>query len=64
MRRYTDTVTGLNSQMISIKHGVDVIHYFYHLIRGNECRNTQFNNGAKKLEVLLVFADYSYLASS
>jgi len=25
--------------------------------------NTQFINGAKKLEVLLVFADYLYLVS-
>jgi len=49
--------------MISIKHGVNVIHYFSHLIRANESRNTSFINGAKKLEALLVFADYSYLAS-
>jgi len=49
--------------MISIKHGVDVIHSISHLIRANESRNTYFINGAKKLEALLVFADYSYLAS-
>jgi len=48
--------------MISIKYGVNVIHYFSHLIRANESRNTQFINGAKKLEVLLVFPDYSFLA--
>jgi len=42
--------------MISIKHGVDVIHYFSHLIRANGSRNTQFITGAKKLEALLVFA--------
>jgi hypothetical protein len=28
----------------------------------NECRNIQFINSAKKLEALLVFADYSFLA--
>jgi len=49
--------------MISITHGVDVIHSISHLIRSDESRNTQFINGTKKLEVLLVFADYSYLAS-
>jgi len=32
-RRYTETITWLNSQMISIKHGVDVIHYFSQFIR-------------------------------
>jgi hypothetical protein len=37
--RHTKTIIGLNSQKISIKHGVDVIHYFSHLIRANECRN-------------------------
>jgi len=49
--------------MISIKRGVNVIQYFSHPIRANERRNTQFINGAKKLEVLLAFADYWYLAS-
>jgi hypothetical protein len=34
--RHTDTITRLNSRKISIKHGVDVIHYFSHLIRANE----------------------------
>jgi len=38
-RRHTETITGQNSQPISIKHGVGVIHYFSHLIWGNECRN-------------------------
>jgi len=49
--------------MISIKCGVNAIHYFSHLIRANESRNTQSINSPKKLEQLLVFADYSYLAS-
>jgi len=45
-----------------MKHGVNVIHSISHLIKANESRNTQFINGAK-LEALLVFADYSFLAS-
>jgi len=61
--RYTETITQLSDRKISIKHGVDVIHCISHLIRANERRNTQFINGAKKLEVLLVFADYAFLAS-
>jgi len=48
--------------MISIKHGVDVIHHVSYLIRVNESRNTQFINGAEKLEAPIVFADYSFLA--
>jgi ABC-type uncharacterized transport system ATPase subunit len=62
-RRYTETITQLSDRKISIKHGVNVIHSISHLIRANESRNTQFINGAKKLEALLVFADYSFLAS-
>jgi len=62
--RYTETITWWYSEMISKKHAVDVFHYFSHLIRANECRNTQFINGTKKLEAHLVFADYSYLVSS
>jgi hypothetical protein len=61
--RYTETITQLSDRQISIKHGVDVIHSISHLIRANECRNTQFINSPKKLETLLVFADYSFLAS-
>jgi len=49
--------------MISINHGANVIHNFSHLIRADKSRNTQFINGAKKLEGLLLFADYSLLAS-
>jgi len=61
--RYTETITQLSERKISIKHAVDVIHSISHLIRANDSRNTPFINGAKKLEVLLVFADYSFLAS-
>jgi len=61
--RYTETITQLSNRKISIKHGVDVIHSISHLIRANKSRNTQFINGSKKMEVLLVFADYSFLAS-
>jgi len=62
-RRYTETITQLSDRRISIKHVVDVIHSISHLIRANESRNTQFINGAMNLEGLLVFADYSFLAS-
>jgi len=60
---YTKTITLLSDQKISIQHGVDVSHSISHRIRANESRNTQFINGSKKLEALLVFADYSLLAS-
>ena len=62
-RRYTETITQLSNRKMSIKHGVDVIHSIPHLIRANESRNTEFINGAQKLEALLVFADYSFLGS-
>jgi len=62
-RRYTKTITQLSDRKILIKHGADVIHSISHFIRANESRNTQFINGAKKLEALLVFADYLLLAS-
>jgi hypothetical protein len=62
-RRYTKTITQLTDRKISFKHGVDVIHSISHLIRANTSRNPQFINGAKKLEALLVFADYSFLVS-
>jgi len=61
--RYTETITQLTYQKISIKHGVDVIHSISHLIRAKERRNTQCINGAKKLEALFVFVDYLFLAS-
>jgi len=61
--RYTETLTQLSDRKISIKHAVDVIHSISHHIRANECRNTQFINGAKKVEALVVFADDSFLAS-
>jgi len=60
---YTETITQLSDRKISIKHDVDVIHSISHLFRANESRNTQFINGAKKLEALLVFVDYLFLAS-
>ena len=61
--RYTDTITQLSDRKISIKQGVDVIHSISHLIRVNKSRNTQIINCAKKLEAVLVFAEYSFLAS-
>jgi hypothetical protein len=61
--RYPETITKLSDCKISIKHGVNVIHSISHLIRANECRKIKFINGATKLEVLLVFPDYSFLAS-
>jgi len=48
--------------MISIKHGFNVIHFMSHLITSDKSRNTEFINGGKKLEALLVFADYSLWA--
>jgi hypothetical protein len=57
--QYTEITTQLSNRKISIKHDVNVIHSISHLIRANECRNIQFINGVKKLEALLVFADYS-----
>jgi len=62
--RYTKTIIQLSDRKISIKHDVDVIHFISHLISANESRNTQFINGAKKLEALLVFADYLFLVSA
>jgi len=62
-RRKTETITKLSDRKISIKHVVNVILYISHLFRANKSRNTQFIKGAKKLEALLVFADYSFLAS-
>jgi len=60
--RYTETITQLRDRKISIKHGVDVIHSISHLIRANKSRNTQFIHGGKKLEALIPFADYSFVA--
>jgi len=59
--RYTETISQLSDRKISIKDDVDVVHFISHPIRANESRNTQFINGAKKLDVILVFADYSFL---
>jgi len=59
-RQYTDKIPQLSNHNIFIKH-VDVMHYFCHLIRANENRNTQLINAVKKLEAFLVFADYLFL---
>jgi len=59
----TEIITQLTDRKISIQHGVDVIHSISHLIRANESRNTQFINGAKELEAVIVFANYLFLAS-
>jgi hypothetical protein len=61
--RYTETITQLNSQMIRNNHRADVIQYFSHFIRGNECRNTYIINSTTKLEMVLEFLDHSYLGS-
>jgi len=55
--RYTETITQLTNRKISIKHAVNVIHFIPNLLRADKSRNTQCINGAKKLEVLLVFDD-------
>jgi len=47
--RYTETISWLSSHMIAINHGINVIHYFSHLIRANQRRNAQFINGTMKL---------------
>jgi len=61
-RRNTKTISLLQDRMIPIKRCVDVIHHFSHLIRANECKNIQFINGARKVEVLILFAEYLSLA--
>jgi len=61
--RYTASVTQLSDRNIPIKQGIHVIHYFPHLIRANESRNTESINSVMKLEAILVYADYSFLAS-
>ena len=62
-RRYTETISGLSDQLISNKHGVNVIHSISHFIRSDESRNTKFIQRANQLEALLVFDDYSYRMS-
>jgi len=49
--------------MISIEHSGTGIENIGHLVKADEFRNTQFINGVKILEVLLVFADDLHLAS-
>jgi len=60
---FTERITQLRNQMISINNGVNVMHYFSHLIRSHESRNTHFLNNSTQLEALLVFADCLYLVS-
>jgi len=47
--------------MISIKHAADLMNYLSHFIRAKESRNTEFINATKKLEALLLYADYMFL---
>jgi len=47
--------------MISIEHGVNVIHYISHVIWADDSSITKFVIGAQKLKVFLVFADSSYM---
>jgi len=61
--RYNETITLLSDRKISINHGVNVTHSISHVIWANESRNTQFINGTRKLEALLVFGDNLFLAS-
>jgi hypothetical protein len=58
-----ETILRLSDGMISIEHSLNVIHSISHLIRADKRRNTQFINGAKQLEALLVFQNDSGLAS-
>jgi len=57
----TETITRLSDPMISIKRSLNVIHEISHLVRANEPRNTQFINGAKKMEAHHVFPNDSSL---
>jgi ABC-type bacteriocin/lantibiotic exporter with double-glycine peptidase domain len=61
--RYAKTITLLSSYLISIKQGVNVIHYFGNHTRVHKSWNTQFNNGGKKQKAILIFADYSCMGS-
>jgi len=49
--------------MISIEHGLAVIHNSSGQVWPNNSTNTEFVNSAMKLEVPLVFAEDSYLVS-
>jgi len=51
----TKIITQLSNGMLSIKHGVKVIHKISHLFRAYQCMNKQFINCAKKLEPRIVF---------
>jgi len=56
--RYAKIIPKLSDQMISIEHGVGVIHLLSHIIRVEESRNTQFIIGEKKLKAYFVFTNY------
>jgi hypothetical protein len=58
-----ETITQISDRMISIEYSLNVIHQISHLTRADKRRNTQFIDGAKKLEALLVFPNNSGLAS-
>ena len=60
--RKTETLTRLSDRN-AIEHSLNVIRYISHLIRADKCRNTEFMNGVKKLELLRVFPNESGLAS-
>ena len=58
-----ETMTGLSDRMISIEYSLNVLHSISNLMRADKRRNTQFVNGAKKLEALFVFPNNSGLVS-
>jgi len=60
--RYTNTITWLSDQMISVIHAVNIIVYVPHLIRINKRRNTECICDAKLLGVVPVCADNLYQA--
>jgi len=57
----TETLTRLSDGNV-IEHSLNVILSISHLIRADKRRNTEFINGAKRLEALLVFPNDSGLA--
>jgi len=59
----TEPITWISDRMICIKHSLNVIQFISNLIRAENRRNTQFINGAKELEALLVFPNESGVVS-
>jgi len=49
--------------MKSIEHGVNVINHISPVVMADENKNTQFINGTKKLEILVVCGNNSYAAN-